>query len=751
MQTKPTHKNFILQKDHADCGVACLQNILHFYGAYLPAEKIRELSGTDANGTNMLGMRQAAKQAGFEAEGVVAGSVEDLKTLDAPCILWVVQDQRQHYIVVYQWDGKAFLVGDPARGLVRISPDDLEKIWGKKVLLRLAPTDKLRMGPRKNEQRKKWLYPIIGKYLHFLLVAAAFGLVAAILSLSTAVFSQKLVDRLLKHADPKKLFLGIALLSVLLVFRAFIFYVRGWILARQSKGFNEELTTSFYRKILSLPKSFFDNRKTGDMVARLNDTTRIQQTVSLLAGDVSIQVLLLLVSTVALFIYSPIAGCIGLLFIPLVFLVVHKVQAGIINGQKDVMVAYAQNESNYIDHIRGIGIIKLFNREAFFLEGAGSAIRRLQEANFRIGKIRIRFNLLIDLVANLFFTSLVVCGILQVLHQHLLPGELIAILQLGVLLMQTSTAVAMTQLQIQEARVAFDRMVELVGLDAEKESLDMEIPGGQDLGISGSGDLGMERGQEISGSGDLGIISNKGLSNGLHEGSAVAGFEELEMEEVDFRFPGRPLLLRQVSMTIKKGEILALVGESGQGKSTIFQLLQHFYSWEKGGIRVNGRPLATIEPVAWRKTIGVVTQEPALFSGTVIENILLDHYDEAAAERVIEFCRETGLHTYISRLPQGYGTLIGEGGIAISGGQKQLVCLARCLYHDPQLLLLDEPTAAMDRHTEAFVIGLLREWRSRAGIIVISHKDSLTKMADKVYELAGGELQPYLLHLNPVL
>ncbi len=221
---------------------------------------------------------------------------------------------------------------------------------------------------------------------------------------------------------------------------------------------------------------------------------------------------------------------------------------------------------------------------------------------------------------------------------------------------------------------------------------------------------------------------------------AFEAFEWLSIGNLDFRFPGRAALLKQVSLQVEKGEIVAIVGESGQGKSTIFQLLQKFYSWEKGTILVNGLPLETIDQSKWRKIIGVVTQEPALFSGTVMENILLDNYTAEAGEAVTAFCVQTGLIEYLARFPQGLHTLIGEGGVNISGGQKQLVCLARCLFHQPQLLLLDEPTAAMDKHTEAFVIALLQEWRSKAGMIIISHKDSLTNIADTVYELENGKL-----------
>jgi ATP-binding cassette, subfamily C, bacteriocin exporter len=147
-----------------------------------------------------------------------------------------------------------------------------------------------------------------------------------------------------------------------------------------------------------------------------------------------------------------------------------------------------------------------------------------------------------------------------------------------------------------------------------------------------------------------------------------------------------------------------------------------------------------VNTIAYRKLIGVVPQDIMVFSGTLIDNICFETTEEEAM-KVIEFCRRYGFDQYFSNFPQGYGTILGEGGVALSGGQKQLLALARCLYANPQLLLLDEPTAAMDAHTEQFVIKVLQSIKENTGILIISHKDSLTQLADKVYTLQSGVSQ----------
>jgi ATP-binding cassette subfamily B protein len=211
---------------------------------------------------------------------------------------------------------------------------------------------------------------------------------------------------------------------------------------------------------------------------------------------------------------------------------------------------------------------------------------------------------------------------------------------------------------------------------------------------------------------------------------------ELSIEKIGFRFPGRKLLLKEISLEIKCGEIVALAGESGQGKSTLLQVLQKFYPYEGGSVRYNDLELSAIDTWSWRQVIGVVHQEPAIFSGTLLANICLD--PRADLRRLSAFCEEFGFDRYFEQFPQSYATVLGEGGVALSGGQRQLLALARCLFASPRLVLLDEPTSAMDSATERFVISVLRRYRQQAGFLIISHKDSLTGIADRIYILDNG-------------
>lgn len=696
---KTLQKNFSLQQDMADCGVVCLQNILKYYRADISLEKLREWSGTTRQGTSLLGLYEAAGKCGFEATGANAEKIENLSEVEHPCILHVTIEQKLlHYIIYYSACDKpnTYLVGDPAKGIYQITGEELEKIWESKTVLLLKPAEKITQWQRQRQKRWRWLLETLKEDKQLMAVAVVLGIFAAVLNISTAMFSQRLIDHILPEKEAGKLLAGLLFLALLLVLRSAFNYIRQHLMLKQGYQFNTRLNGRFFKSIMHLTKSFFDNRKTGDLIARLNDTLRIQEAVSYILGEMAIQLLLLLVSVLFIFLYSWQLGLFCMLILPAIYGVVNYFQKDILSQQRNVMSAHAMNESNYVDTIRGISTVKVMNRENLFVAGAKNIFNVFQGSIFSLGKIRNRFNASMEITGALFLLIIIGWCALEVLDTHMKAGEMIAILQMAGMLVQTSVIVALTNLQVQEARVALDRMYEFAAVEPEYDLATMER------------------------------TANKGLQ-----------FEKLSFDKVSFRFPGKKQLLKNVSFSIIMGEIVALTGESGQGKSTILQLLQKFYSPESGSILLNNQPMPSVNTIAYRKMIGVVPQDIMVFSGTLIDNICFETTEQEAM-KVIGFCKKHGFDQYFENFPQGYSTVLGEGGVALSGGQKQLLALARCLYANPQMLLLDEPTSAMDANTEQFVIRLLNSIKEKTGIIIISHKDSLTQLADKVYALQAG-------------
>jgi ATP-binding cassette subfamily B protein len=559
-----------------------------------------------------------------------------------------MQGKLLHYVIYYGENSQGkLLIGDPAFGLQLYEKQALASIWNSRALLTLTPTGAFVKADVIKKQRKAWISHLIKEDILLLTVASFLGIITAILGISTAIFSQKLIDNILPSKNIEKLILSLALVALLLIVRAGLVYLRSFFVITQGRDFNLRITESFYSSLLHLPKMFFDTRKVGELVARLNDTRRIQTVISFISGNMLIDFLALLVSLAFLFIYSWMIALVLLISIPLYFLAAYYFNKGILTAQREVMSSYALSESQYIDSIRGIAVIKSTNKEQFFEKLNKNVYSIYQQKSFVLGKISITFNTVSEVAGILILLIVFSLSSFLVLNKGYKVGELVAILSISGSVLPMITRLIVSSVQLQEARVAFERMFEFVSIKPEYES---------------------KQDQEK--------ISN------------ITG---LRMHNLSFRFPGRKLLLKNVSLEVRKGEMVALMGESGNGKSTVIQLLQKFYKPESGHILVNDTNIESIDTHCWRRQLGVVPQDVKLFNGTVLFNILLSDSPEEGQE-AIAFCKQTKLSQFFEALPQGYMTIVGEEGINLSGGQKQFLALARVLWRKPSVLLLDEFT-----------------------------------------------------------
>lgn len=697
------------QQDQSSCGVACLQSVLtHFGNGTNSMERLRELSGTSVTGTTILGLKQAADQLGLDANGFQA-DIENLKACKDICILHVIKDKKlQHYVVYYGYDPKSnqFIISDPANTAIEYkSVEWIEEVWKSKALLVLKTTDKFEVKTPDNKDKWYWVKNLVEEDFNILGLALALGVMIAVLGLATAIYSQQLLDKIIPAKDATRLFTGAGLLVVLLLARSFLSYIRQLFLLQQSKDFNIRIVNYFYGRLLHLPKSFFDNRKTGDLIARMNDTQRIQRTISRLTSSVMIDLLMILIASVAIFFFDWQIGLIVLLWIPIFTWIVYKNHQPIVLGQQKVMTAHAINESNYVDTMQGVGVIKISNKQSTFTKITKNVFARFQEAAFELGKVGIKFNLSTEIVSSIFIVGVIAWSANNVLLETLTIGSMIAVLQIISILMGSAVQLAIANIQLQEAKVAFERMYEFTSIDSEFDE-EEEMPKAK-----------------------------------------ITEFEELRINNLSFRFPGSPQLLKDLSFQIKKGEWIAILGESGCGKSTLLQILQKFYAFESGSIKINGTDIDLINFENWRSKLGVVPQQVKIFNGTLLDNILLGDTVENTNE-LEHFLKYYGFDTFFRKFPNGYATLLGEGGVNISGGQQQLVALARALYRQPELLLLDEPTSALDRNTEIFVLNLLQELKKDRAVILLTHRLRTAKRADRIYIIENGRIEKMGNHMQ---
>jgi ABC-type bacteriocin/lantibiotic exporter with double-glycine peptidase domain len=700
MTIKHIEKTHTLQLDQSDCGVACLMSLVKLYGGTNSIEKLRELSGTTRQGTTMLGLYQVANKIGFTAEGCEA-DINALIEHKQPVILHVViENQLQHYVVCYEYDNeKGFLIGDPAKGIYYLSKNELDKIWISKSCLTLEPDESfIKAEVEKNSQRQ-WFLAILKEDYKLLWISVLLGVFVAGLGMAMSLFSQKLIDDILPSHNIKKLVAGIGLLTVLLLARVGISVLREFFLLQQSKDFNNRINKDFFSSLLQLPKPFFDTRKIGELVARLNDTQRIQRVIKQLASSLVIDVLVAIISMVFLFTYSWKLGLIALFSVPIYFYIIYRSNNKIINSQKEVMQSYAFNESNYINTMQGIATIKNDNKQDVFNKTNEVVFANFQEKLFSLGKINITLSWQSGLASVFFLIGVLVYTSIQVFNKELKLGELMAILGIVSSLMPSIANLALIAIPINEAKIAFNRMYEFASIEKEKE-----------------------------------------------DGKPLSEINTIAIQNLSFRFVGRSELFTNINLNIEKGKFTAIVGESGSGKSTLGQVLQRFYYFEKGTIIVNNTfQLNEIELKSYRNLIGVVPQDVTIFNGNVVDNILLGQVE--TTENIISFLTAHGFDVYFNQLPQGLATILGEEGINLSGGQKQIIALARVLFKKPQFLILDEATSAMDRNTENFTMNLFEKIKPNCAIFFISHRlNALKNIADVIYVLENKTITHFGPH-----
>jgi ABC-type bacteriocin/lantibiotic exporter with double-glycine peptidase domain len=699
MQKKIYKKIWVQQRDQADCGIACLATIINFYSGEFNLERIRELSGTTQRGTTLLGLFQAANTLGFKAEGCNA-DLENLKLIKTPTILHVLIDNvLHHYVCCFGYKNGHFIIIDPAKGLQFLKDDALNEIWKSKNLLHLIATDSIPKKEDGGNQMRRWFLDLIKEDKNHFAITVALGIAITVFSLSTAIFSQKLIDNILPSGEISKLLFGIFLLTLILLIKVGLNWLRGYLLVDQSKAFNIRIINNFYSKLLCLPKSFFDTRKTGDLIARMNDALRIQNAITLFIGNIIIDALIIIASVITFFAYNYIVGLLVLIFIPLFFLVYKIFRSDLVSQQTEVMIAYSNNESNYIDTITGISDIKALNKESFFGEVTKSLYGIFQNKVFQLGKLNVRYSLIVESLGTLITISVIGISAYFVLNREMEIGVMIALIALTGNMVPALDKLVISNVRLQEAIIAFERMYEFVSLDPEYEK--DKLPSKQ-----------------------------------------LDQFEELKINNISFRFPGRRKLLENVHLDLKRGEFIAILGESGAGKSTILQLIQKFYKIDNGSIKINSNDLEEYSTKSLRNKIGVIPQEIKIFNGTLLENICLGDVKNESS-RIIKFCQDYGFHDYFVTFPQGYMTIVGEQGINLSGGQKQLVAFARVLYRNPELILLDEATSAMDNKIESFIFDMLDSLKKEKGILVVTHRLKVASKADRIYILENGFIKDF--------
>lgn len=690
-----------LQQDEMDCGAASLATIISYFGGSTSMAAIRELSGTSKNGATFLGLKHAANRFGLASEGY-EGDLESLMEMRSPSILHFTSDTlRSHYVVCFGYCNNQFHIVDPAVGYLTMTKSELEKNWASQKLLLVERSEKFKKKEQVVSGQRKWVINLLLQNKQNLLLIVLMGSVLTILNLTTAVFTQKLVDEVLPKEELPFLLTALTFWALVLAISVGLNFIRNRVLIRQSFVFNVTMLKDFFQRLLKQPKAFFDNKRVGDVIVRLNDTERIENTIREIFSSTMIDGMMLLAALAVVYLYSSSAALLIFILVPLYFVLGYLSNSELIRLQTRAMKSNSQIESEYINTINFIEEIKAAQKEDFFLARVSRLYFKYQQSTFDLKDLSIKFSTSIKLLSIFMLVSVMMFSALQVFSDELLIGELFALLAITSIISESATNLSLINIKFQGARVAMSRLFELGPNQAKIELVTPTEP---------------------------------------------ITFLELSIENISFRFIGHALLLRNVSINVKKGEIVSIFGRSGEGKSTLLQIVQNFYEVEDGMVMVNGINLLDITYEYWATIVATVPQTSSLIRGTLVENIALDDLTERIENDVIAFCKQYGFDKYFSQFPNGYATYLGEDGTKISGGESQLVTIARALYQRPQLLLLDEATSAMDSKTEDFVLSLLKKMKPDTGILLVTHKIRTSQISDRIYILKDGSISNYGTH-----
>ena len=694
---KTIQKSGVLQHDSSDCGTACLVTVIKCHGGDSSVEHIRKLSGTDQRGTTMLGLLQAAEKCGFDATGYEA-DIQDIIEYGKELILHVKLDNGyEHYIVFFGFNGNKFIIWDPAKGLKYMTEDELKNVWISKKCLGLVPN---REFVKKDSQRNyilHWLKEKIKPDINILAVSLITGTAISVLSMVMAVFTQKLIDDILPSKDFKLLTISLLLLFILLLAKGILGYVRQLMLLAQGKTFNIRIIDEFFGILLNLPKPFFDTRKKGDFIGRLNDTMRIQRVVTEFVSIYMIDLLVVVFSLIFLFFYSSVSAIISLTFLPLLFLTIYKWNRKIISSQREVMAMYANTESNYIDSLGGITEIKSLRWQDHFKDRNKVVFSEFQERILNLGKIKVTLGMIAGLAGIIYLVLILSVTSVFVFRSKITSGELLAILSICSGILPSVLNLSLIAIPLSEVKVALARMFEFTRSKPE------------------SGNDNLEKGPiEI---------------------------QTIRLKDVSFRFPGRSLLLNKINMQLSKGSLISLAGESGGGKSTMAGIIMRFYDPESGDIIINDELKSdTVSIDNWRSKVVIIPQEIHIFNGTILQNILTDPSEEKLKD-LATLINEFGLVRFFDSFPAGLLTQVGEDGLTLSGGQKQIIAFVRTMIKKPDFLIIDEGTSNLDRQSEEILIKIFQKVKRGTGILMISHKTELIRtISDEIYILEGGIL-----------
>lgn len=676
--------------------------IARIHGLSVDLDQLRHEYAREDGKFGALEMVRASKPIGLKARRADIGPSR-LKTIPLPV---VARMKDGEYVVLAKRDGDQILMQDPRERRPRaMTCAVFQSLWSGEVVLFASRTSYFHDVMRFDFS---WFVPAVIKYRRMLgeVLVASFFLQC--IALVTPLFFQVVTDKVLVHRALNTLDVLVIGLFAATTFEVALTALRTYVFAHTTSRIDVELGAKLFRHLLRLPISYFTARRVGDSVARIRELENIR---AFLTGNALTVLLDVVFSTVFIAVmayYSPPLTLIVLASLPCYFVLALLVTPILRRRLDEKFARGAENQAFLVETISGIETLKASAVEPQWIRQWENQLAGYISASFRTTKTGMWANTGVSYIDKLVTIGTMWWGARWVIEGSLSIGQLIAFNMLAARVSGPVMRMAQLWTDFQQVGISMQRLGDILNTRVEPASQRSSLP-------------------------------------------RVLG--TVEFDNLDFRYQADgPEVLRGLSLRIDAGESVGIVGRSGSGKSTLARLLQRLHTPARGRVLIDGVDLSTIDPTSLRRQIGVVLQENMLFNRTIRQNIALSD-PGAPMEAVVACAKLAGAHEFISELPDGYDTMVGEHGATLSGGQRQRIAIARALIGNPRILIFDEATSALDYDSERMIQQSMAEIRRGRTVIIVAHRLSAVAAVDRLIVMDRGVIveqgRPAELLSNP--
>jgi len=681
-----------LQSEAAECGIACLAMVATKFGFRTDLASLRRRFPVSLKGATLADIVSTADKIGLSSRPIRV-ELAGLNDVQKPSILhW----NMNHFVVLVKAAKRYVVIHDPARGERKLSYPELSNHFtGIALELRPSPSFKAKEDVLPVRLSDLWTRVLgLKRSMVQVFILSAF---LQIFALTTPLYQQMVVDDAITKQDSDFLVVLAIGFAILGMMNIAIEYLRSHVMLYFSNTLSFQMRINLFRHLLRLPTEFFEKRHIGDITSRFGSLGPIN---SLFTDGIIAVVLdgIMAVSTLALaFAYSPKLTFIVLGFLLFGFLIEWITFPIVKKKNEEIIHLGAKENSNFLETIRGARAIKIFgqetSREGIWQNHASDTLN----ANIGLAKFTLNLGVFGGLVGLGQSILILYVGAHLVIDGELTLGMLFAYQAYSGQFSGRIKALIAQLLAFRMLKLHLTRLADIVHTEPEIT-------------------------QDIE---DTSVFPLKRKLLGA-----------IGLREIDFKYGEyEPLILKDINLDIAAGEMVAITGNSGSGKTTLLKVMLGLLQAQKGRVLVDGEPLSTIGHQAFRANLGVVMQDDQLLTGTVADNIAF--FDPHMDMQKVETCaKQASLHDDIIKNPMGYNSLVGDMGTTLSGGQKQRLLIARALYRQPTILLLDEGTANLDANSENAIGKVIRS----LGItrIIIAHRPALIDLSDRVLEMKNG-------------